>query len=77
MNKNIRKLIYDKYNDSSEKLIDILSEMLKNKIIDVEDMVEIIKLDNNLLMIYRTECEHLNLLKSKQKKLAKNLDNLF
>jgi len=77
MTKNIRKLIYDKYNSNSEKLSDILSEMLRNKTIDVEALVDILKLDSNLLLIYKTECENLNLLKGRDKKLQQDLSMLF
>lgn len=74
---NIRKLIYDKYNDNSEKLIDILSELMRNKTIDVDILVDILKLDSNLLLIYKTECENLNLLKGRPKKLQQDLSMIF
>lgn len=73
--KNIRKYIYEKYNNSSCKLSDILSDVLRDNMLDVEQLTELLKSDNKLLNIYKEECKNLNLTKNKVNR--NGLDRLF
>lgn len=60
---NVVKKIYDKYNNYSERLSDILFQVMKDDNLTVEEIVEILKNEPKLLSIYKSECETFKLLK--------------
>ena len=73
---NVIKEIYKKYNNNNERIVDIIVQMMKDKNLSVEEMVEILKQDQKLLNIYKTECEVFKLLKS-NKSCGVDLSNIF
>lgn len=70
---NIKKKIYDMYNDNKDSLINILSHILDDGI-EPETLAELIKEDKTLYGIYKHECLTLNLLK---KDVIDTLDDVF
>ncbi len=73
---NVIKEIYKKYNNNNERIVDIIVQIMKDKNLSVEEMVEILKQDQKLLNIYKTECEVFKLLKG-NKNCGVDLSNIF
>lgn len=63
---SVVKKIYDKYNNYSERVTDIICQTMKEENITVEEMTEILKTEPKLLAIYKTECESFKLLKEEK-----------
>lgn len=63
---SVVKKIYDKYNNYSERVTDIICQTMEEENITVEEMTEILKTEPKLLAIYKTECESFKLLKEEK-----------
>ena len=70
---NMKRYIYFKYNNKTDLLIDILSDILDDGY-DAEELAEVVKSDNTLYQIYRNECLQFNMLKVDKEF---NLNTLF